>query len=130
MAVVRGEGWQHWVEVASAVNNFFRGNIRWPLLCALSAMPSNYSPRPPVIIPITSRTEKSVTQRAGQGEGKATEQQINISFTRPAPPSRTWIKFSNRGRVKEREEREGGRKRKETRSTENNDTGPLISSGF
>lgn len=95
---VRGEGGgRAGLKVASAVNNFFRGNIRQPLLYALAAMPSNYSPQPPVIIPITSRTEESVTQRAGQGEGKAMEQRINISFTHPASPSRPWIKFTNTG---------------------------------
>lgn len=113
---VRGEGGgSTGLKVASAVNNFFRGNIRRPLLCSLSAIPSNYSPRPPVIIPITSRTEESVTQRAGQGEGKATEQQINISFTHPAPPSQAWIKFTNRGRRRERarkQEKEERRKKK------------------
>lgn len=61
-------------------------------------MPSNYLPRSPVIIPITSRTEESVTQHAGQGEGKATERRINISFTHPALPSRAWIKFTNSGK--------------------------------
>lgn len=137
---VRGEGGgSAGLKAASAVNNFFRGNIQQPLLCALSATPSNYSPRPPVIIPITSRTEESVTQHVGQGEGKATEQWINISFTHPASPSRAWIKFTYRGGWREREkDREGerkgeeGRKKegKETRSTENNDTRPLISSGF
>lgn len=76
---------------ASAVNNPthppLRGNTtRGRLLCALYAPASNYWPRPAVIIPITSRTEESVTQRAGQGEGKATEQPINISFTHPHPP--------------------------------------------
>lgn len=76
------------------VNNFFRGNIQQPLPGALAAMPSNYWPRPPVIIPITSRTEESVTQHAGQGEGKATQRRINISFTHPALPSRAWIKFT------------------------------------
>lgn len=75
---------------ASAVNNPthppLRGNtLRGRLLCALYAPASNYWPRPAVIIPITSRTEESVTQRAGQGEGKATEQPINISFTHPHP---------------------------------------------
>lgn len=111
---VRGEGGgRAGLKVASAVNNFFRGNIQQPLLCTLSAMPSNYSPRPPVIIPITSRTEESVTQHAGQGEGKATEQRINISFTHPASPSRAWIKFTNRGG-----QREGERERKGERGKE------------
>lgn len=59
--------------------------MRGQLLGALYAPASNYWPRPAVIIPITSRTEESVTQRAGQGEGKATEQPINISFTHPHP---------------------------------------------
>ena len=117
---VRGErGGSAGLNVASAVNNFFRGNIQQPLLCALSAMPSNYSPRPPVIIPITSRTEESVTQHAGQGEGKATEQRINISFTHPASPSRAWIKFTNRGGRREGErERERERERKGERGKE------------
>lgn len=84
-AVRRGwRGGTAGLKVASAVNNSFRGNIQRPLLGALSAMASNYSPRPPVIIRITSRTEESVTQHAGQGEGKATEHRINISFTHPA----------------------------------------------
>lgn len=108
------------------VNNCFRGNIQQPLPGALAAMPSNYWPRPPVIIPITSRTEESVTQHAGQGEGKATQRRINISFTHPALPSRARIKFTKCGGG----ERKGGiSKRKETRSTDNNDTQPLISSG-
>lgn len=94
------------MKVASVVNNFFRGNIQRPLPCALAAMPSNYLPRSPVIIPITSRTEESVTQHAGQGEGKATERRINISFTHPALPSRAWIKFTNSGK-------EGGEARRE-----------------
>lgn len=112
---VRGEGGcSAGLKVASAVNNFFRGNIQQPLLGTLSAMPSNYSPRPPVIIPITSRTEESVTQHAGQGEGKATEQRINISFTHPASPSRAWIKFTNRGgRRKRKREGEEERRRRE-----------------
>lgn len=114
-------------KVASEVNNFFRANIWRPLLCALAAMPSNYSPRPPVIIPITSRTEESVTQRAGQGEGKATEQRINISFTHHASPSRPWIKYRGRRGVRARENREG--RREGTRSTEN-DSSLLISCGF
>lgn len=111
---VRGEGKGSAVmKVASAVNNFFRRNIQRPLLGALSAMPSNYSPRPPVIIPITSRTEESVTQHAGQGEGKATEQRINISFTHPASPSQAGIKFTGGGGWREnRGRREGGRKEK------------------
>lgn len=133
---VRGErGGSAGLKVASTVNNFFRGNIQQPLLCALSATPSNYSPRPPVIIPITSRTEEPVTQHAGQGEGKATEQWINISFTHPASPSsldqihlyRRVEGETERGKVKEKEGLK--KKGKKTRSPEN-DTGPLISSGF
>lgn len=129
---VRGEGGgSAGLKVASAVNNFFRGNIQQPLLCALYAMPSNYSPRPPVIIPITSRTEESVTQHAGQGEGKATEQWINISFTHPALPSRAWIKFTNRGGWRERErerletEREREREKEERGKEEEKKQGPL-----
>lgn len=109
---VRGEGGGSVrLKVASAVNNFFRGNIRGPLLCALTAMPSNYSPRPPVIIPITSRTEESVTQRTGQGEGKAMEQQINISFTHPASPSRLLDQIHQQRRTEGESERENRRKR-------------------
>lgn len=104
------EGAARRLKVASAVNNFFRRNTQRPLPCALPAMPSNYSPRPPVIIPITSRTEESVTQHARQGEGKATERWINISFTHPALPSRAGIKLASRGR-RRRGEREGGRGR-------------------
>lgn len=124
---------------ASAVNNPthppLRGNtLRGRLLCALYAPASNYWPRPAVIIPITSRTEESVTQRAGQGEGKATEQPINISFTHPHPPPPSlaileppsptphpppWIKFPGGKGGREGGKKRVKQKRKETRSIEN-----------
>lgn len=122
---------------ASAVNNPthppLRGNtLRGRLLCALYAPASNYWPRPAVIIPITSRTEESVTQRAGQGEGKATEQPINISFTHPHPPQSChpgtplshphpppWIKFPGGKGGREGGKKRVKQKRKETRSIEN-----------
>lgn len=105
------------LKVASAVNNFFVGNLQRPLLGALYAMPSNYLPRPPVIIPITSRTEESVTQRAGQGEGKATEPRINISFTHPASPS--WALHP----IQERRWTEGEKSRERGRKTRRKETG-------
>ena len=126
---VRGQGGQEGGRRVG-LNNFFRGNIQRPLPGALAAMPSNYSPRPPVIIPITSRTEESVTQHAGQGEGKATERRINISFTHPALPSRAWIKCTKWRRDGGREQEGWSKEGKERRSAGKHDTRPLISSGF
>lgn len=124
---------------ASAVNNPthppLRGNtLRGRLLCALYAPASNYWPRPAVIIPITSRTEESVTQRAGQGEGKATEQPINISFTHPHPPPPpvlpSWNPHlppppSSLYQIPRWKRREGGREEKRGWSRKEKKQGPL-----